>query len=187
MHAILLTGVLAIVASALGQLVAGAMTNRRARTERFVAAKRELYLTALRQVSAPEGPDLAGTHMRVGVSLALFDSRVAEAYSAAVDTKFVWDREMHERFDHLEGEAIKRVREEVMKGDGDEELEEVVRDLVRAKIGDSLRAGDIDVASPAAVAWAQAFTVLGNSMRKSLGLRGGFSYASPPAGDSPER
>lgn len=176
--AILLTGVLAIVASAVGQLVAGALTNRRAREERFIAAKRELYLKALHQVSAPEEPDLAGMHMRMGASLALFDSRVATAYIAAADAKFAWDREMLERFDRVEEAALKKLRAKWLKGESNHELDEAIRKVVSDWISVSIRTGEFDVTSPTAVAWGQAFIALGRAMQESLGLDGDFSWAS---------
>lgn len=85
--AILLTGLLAVTASGVGQYVGGRMADKRAQEERarldrdrFAEAKRQLYVDALHMISNPIDITIDLRNVPMASALGLFDQNVERAF-----------------------------------------------------------------------------------------------------------
>lgn len=165
--AIVLTGVLAVAASAFGQYVGGRTAFRRdeqerahREKERFSEPKRELYLQAIEGLSGMD--ELGFKKVSMAMSLSLFDAEVARKYaevSTAHQAMFgnVDDRSK-KLVAHIVGEAAAGVY-------GDNEAA-----LSAAKKRGADLADNLVVGNPLADKWLEGMTDLGRLMRQSLGL-----------------
>lgn len=164
---ILLTGVLAVAASAVGQYVGGRMAFRRdererlhREKERFSEPKRELYLQALEGVSSIEtiGFQRVGTIM----SISLFDIEVARKYAEVSNAH----QAMFSHLNHKVREIAAQIAAEAAAGVYADK--EAVLAAAKDK-GDDL-AGEVVVDNPLADKWLEGMVDLGRLMRQSLGL-----------------
>lgn len=167
--AILLTGVFAITASAVGQYVGGRMTHKRDERERahrdrerFSEAKRELYLQALALVSTGTAAKFPEKVSMI-TALSLFDTEVAAKFgkvSNAHDSVF-------SPFDQTSREVVGSIARDVAAGaiTGQAEAERVA--YQRAK---EMAASRLDLSSPEMDKWLDGLVELGKRMRESLGV-----------------
>lgn len=170
--AILLTGVFAITASAVGQYVGGRMTHKRDERERahrdrerFSEAKRELYFRALALVSTST-PAEFNDRISMITTLSLFDERIAAKFSevsSAHQTAFA-------PLSETTREVIESITRDVAAGaiTGQTELERVARERAQESVSSRL-----DVSGPSMQAWLDGLVDLGKSMRTSLGVAAG--------------
>lgn len=165
--AILLTGVLAVAASAFGQYVGGRMAFRRdeqerlhREKERFSEPKRELYLQALEGLS---GMDKIGfKKVNMIMSLSLFDVEVARKY-AEVSTAH------QAMFGNIDDRAKKLAADIVGEAAAGVHVDkEAVLSAARERGSDL--ASKLVVGNPLADKWLDGMVDLGRLMRQSLGL-----------------
>ncbi|MHA7134334.1 hypothetical protein [Oerskovia turbata] len=170
--AILLTGVFAITASAVGQYVGGRMTHKRDERERahrdrerFSETKRELYLQALAMVSTGTPAEFA-EKLSMITTLSLFDTEVAAKFGEVSNAHY----EVFSPLDQASSDIVESIARDVAAGaiTGQAEAERVA--YQRAK---ELVTTRLDPGSPEMDKWLDGLVELGKRMRESLGVTTG--------------
>ncbi len=166
---ILLTGVFAVSASALGQFVGGRMAQRRddqdrehRERERFSEPKREIYLAALEQAASMKAVPTP-ERVRMVTSLSLFDRDVARQYGEATSAQ----ARVFTQAEAAALEVAQRVAEEIAAEaaagaftDAEAAKREAIARGKKALGIESLPLGE----------WVDEMMKLGEAMRRSLGI-----------------